>query len=322
MRRVFGLILAGLGAFLLVIAVALRAYIPGQVVKYPIKEYLVTQNVGHGVSYFSPALVRPVTGATIMVTSTVRGDANAGSSSTAVWDQFNYLYDQTNHAEYNYSQRRFAFDRKTAQLQMCCGASVDGNQSVRQTGLVGFLWPMPTAKQTYQVFDSTMNKAWPARYTGTTTVGGITVYRFVETVPRTQIGTLTVPQSFAGYKGNSNVTLPEYYTATNTVFVEPETGTQVNQIQQEHLALDDAVGNERMLLLNASFTDTPQTLQKVVNLCNSARGEIGLLSVTLPLVAGLLGIVLLAVGILLSRARRDPNHRKSSATTPALDPAV
>ena len=55
MRRAIGLTLAGLGAFLLVIAVLLRTYVPGQVMKYPLNEYLVTQLVGHGTDYFSPS---------------------------------------------------------------------------------------------------------------------------------------------------------------------------------------------------------------------------------------------------------------------------
>ena len=112
MRRAIGLTLAGLGAFLLVIAVLLRTYVPGQVMKYPLNEYLVTQLVGHGTDYFSPSQVQPITGATMVVTSTVKGDAGLGSSSTAVWDSFTYLYDETNHARYSFSIRRFAFDRR------------------------------------------------------------------------------------------------------------------------------------------------------------------------------------------------------------------
>ena len=80
------------------------------------------------------------------------------------------------------SIRRFAFDRRTAELVTCCGANVDGDSSIRQTGLVGFLWPFGTQRHTYQVFDPAMNKAAPARYMGTTTIDGITVYRFVEKV--------------------------------------------------------------------------------------------------------------------------------------------
>jgi len=36
----------------------------------------------------------------------------------------------------------------------CCGASVNGNTKVRQTGLVDTLFPDWPQKQTYQVFDT------------------------------------------------------------------------------------------------------------------------------------------------------------------------
>lgn len=322
MRRAIGLTLAGLGAFLLVVAVLLRTYVPGQVMKYPLNEYLVTQLVGHGTDYFSPSQVRPITGATMVVTSTVKGDAGAGNSSTAVWDSFTYLYDETDHARYSFSIRRFAFDRRTAELVTCCGANVDGDSSVRQTGLVGFLWPFGTQPHTYQVFDPAMNKAAPARYMGTTTIDGITVYRFVEKVTGAQIGTQTVPRSLVGMTGSSTVTLPETYTATNTYFVDPDTGAQLNEIQNEHLALTDASGTQRLLLLNASLSFTPQSLAKVVHLDQSARNELSLLTVIVPLAAGVLGLAGLVGGILLARPRRDdqPDHEDAAATAPVPDP--
>src|ERR1039458_4992568 len=138
MRRVIGLTLAGLGAFLLVVAVFLPTYVAGQVIKYPLNEYLETTLEGTGVSYFSPSMVRAVSGATIRVTSTVKGDAAVGTSSTAVWNTFTYLYDTTNSVTFQFNTRRIAFDRRTAELVDCCGASVNGNTAIRQSGLAGF----------------------------------------------------------------------------------------------------------------------------------------------------------------------------------------
>ena len=94
-------------------------------------------------------------------TYTIKGDASKGSSSTAVWNEYSYVYDLTNHQVVQQTTRTFAFDRRTAQLVNCCGASVNGDTSVRQTGVVGDVFPIGTQKQTYQVFDTTLNRTVP-----------------------------------------------------------------------------------------------------------------------------------------------------------------
>jgi hypothetical protein len=323
MRRTIGIILAGLGAFLLVLAIAVRTYVPGQVLKIPLNEYLVTTLVGHNVSYFSPAKVKPITGATMTVTNTLKSDGSAGTSSTAVWNQFTYLYDQTNRLEFQYSITRFAFDRKTAQLVHCCGANVNGNPEILQSGLANGLWPIGTQKQTYLQFDSTADKALPVHFAGTGTVSGIPVYKFVEKVTNLKIGTQTLPASLVGLPGTSDATLPEYYTASNTYFVDPVTGAQLNQVINQHLTLSGANGQGHLQLMNASLTFTPQSQAKVVSIDNSARAKVTLLEVVLPLAAGGLGLILLVAGILLARPRQDeqPDYDDSETDAPVLDPA-
>ena len=321
MRRVIGLTLAGLGAFLIVVAVLLRTYVGGQVIKFPKNEYFTTTLMGTGVSYFSPSMVRPVTGATMRVTSTVKGDAAAGTSSTAVWSNFTYLYDVTNRATFQFVARRVAFNRRTAQLVNCCGASVGGNTAIRQTGLVGFLWPIGTQKTTYQVFDPNLNKPRPARYAGTSTIDGITVYRFVEHVPPTQSGRQTLPESLVGMKGTSNVTLPEYYTGTNTFWVDPLTGAQLNTRQDDKLTLQDATGAQRLLLFDGALTMTPHSVQAVVNLDSTGRTEFMWFQVIAPAVFGLVGIAALITGIVLARLRREEDHDHADSAAPEPVPA-
>jgi Porin PorA len=322
MRRVIGLILAGLGAFLIVVALLLPTFVSGQVVKYPLNEYLKTQLQGN-VAYFSPSLVREVPSAAMRVTSTVKGTDAAGNSSMAVWNEFTYLYDVTNSSTYQYTTRRFAFDRRTAELVDCCGANVNGNSSIRQSGLVGFLWPFGLQQKTYQVFDPVLNKPRPASYAGTSSIDGITVYRFVEHVPPTQAGTQTLPASLVGMKGNGEVTLPEFYTATNTFWVDPDTGAQLNTTQVQKLTLQDSTGAQRLLLLNATLKFTPQSIQTVVGLDNSARNKLQLLEIVLPLVAGLVGLAVLIIGIVMVRLRRDdqPDSAQDEVPEPALGPA-
>jgi hypothetical protein len=318
MRRVIGLSLSGLGAFLIVVAVLMRTFVAGHVVKFPTNTYVVTTLLGSNVSYFSPSLVKPVTGATMRVTDTVKGDGAASTSSTAVWNEFTYLYDVTNAKVFQYSTRRAAFDRRTSQLIMCCGANIGGNAKIQQTGLSGYVWPFNTQKTTYQVFDTTLLKPMPYTYEGTGTIHGISVYRFVEQVPPTQAGTLTVPGSLVG-SSQSSITLPQYYTATNTDWVDPVTGAILNVTESQQQVLRDATGAHTLLLFDGTLAMTPQSIQQAVNLDKDGRNKLNLLQVVVPLVAGVLGIAALVTGILLARRRGDqPEEADSEQNEPAL----
>jgi len=315
MRRVIGLILAGLGAFLIVAALLLPTYIASQLVKFPINTYVVTTLLGPNVSYFSPSLVRPISGATMRITDTVKGDGAASTSSTAVWNEFTYLYDVTNAKVFQYSSRRAAFDRRTSQLVNCCGAHVGGNTSIHQTGLSGYVWPIGSQPRTYDVFDTTLTRPMPYTYAGTSAIHGITVYRFVERVSHGRAGSQTLPGSLVGSPGQPSVTLPEYYTATNTDYVDPQTGAILDVTETQKLTLEDATGAQRLLLFNGTVAMTPQSVQAAVNLDQSGRNKLLLLKVVLPIVAGVVGLAALAGGILLAR-RPAGQHRRDEAAEP------
>jgi hypothetical protein len=319
MRRVIAFTLAGLGAFLIVVAVLLRTVVADKVIKFPINTYVVTTLIGTNVSYFSPSLVRPVTGATMRVTDTVKGDPQASTSATAVWDEFTYLYDVTNAKEFSYSSRRAAFDRRTSQLNNCCGANISGNRSIRQTGLSGYVWPFGTQKTTYGVFDTTLLKPMPYTYEGTGTIHGITVYRFVEQVPPTRAGSQTLPGSLVG-SSQPSMTLPQYYTATNTDWVDPVTGAILNVTETQQLLVRDATGAHTLLLFDGHLAMTPQSIQQAVNLDKSGRNKLNLLEVVVPLAAGLVGLAALVTGILL--ARRRPGDQPDAADSKKNEPAL
>jgi hypothetical protein len=197
----------------------------------------------------------------------------------------------------------------------CCGAHVGGNTSIHQTGLSGYVWPIGTQRQTYNVFDTTLNRPMPYTYAGMSTVHGIGVYRFVERVPHSRAGSQTLPGSLVGSPGQASVTMPEYYTATNTDYVDPRTGAILDVTETQKLTLEDATGAQRLLLFNGTLAMTPQSVQTAVNLDQSGRNKLTLLKVVLPIVAGVLGLVALVGGILLVR-RPAGQHRRDEAAEP------
>lgn len=313
MRRNIGLVLAGLGAFLIVLAVVLPTWIVGQVVKFPLNEYQSATLAASNASYFSATSLTEKTGVNLQATYTIKGDGAAGTSSTAVWNEYSYVYDRTNHYAVQQMTRRFAFDRKTGQLTMCCGANVNGDSSVQQRGLVGYVFPFGTKKQTYQVFDTTLNKPVPFPYAGTADVRGITTYKFTEDIAPTQVATQTVPGSLVGMSAAS-VTLPEFYEIHLTYYVDPVTGALVNVQEHQTMSLrNPSTGAQALLLFDANLKVTPSSLTTIVKLDTDGRSKLTQLTVILPLALGIAGVTALVSGLILGRRRQPTVDEEFSA---------
>jgi hypothetical protein len=315
MRRVTGFILIGLGVVLIAAAVLLPTYVSGQLVKFPLNESTTATLAGSGVSYFSQVKLTEKTGVSVRATYTIKGDAAAGNSSTAVWDETASVQDVTNDLLVNSMTRVFAFNRRTGELVDCCGANVNGDSRIRQTGLVGYVFPIGTQKKTYLVFDTTLEKAVPFVYSGTADTDGIPTYMFTENVPPTQVTTVTVPGSFFGLKAKT-VTLPEIYQIHLIYWVDPETGALLNVNEDEKVTLKNpATGATAAVLYDGDLAATPATVTAVVNLDSSGRTELSLLDTILPLVAGIAGALALIAGVVL--LVRKPRRAAAAEPGPA-----
>ena len=317
MRRRVGLVLAGLGTCLIVFAVLMPTWVSSRVLKFPLNEYVTATLTASNASYFSPAKLTEVTGVNMEATYTIKGNAAAGSSSTAVWNQFIYIYDQTNKLPVQTMTRTMAFDRRTAQLIDCCGANVNGDSSVEQSGIVGYVFPIGTQQQTYDVFDTNLNKPMPFDYSGTDTVNGIQAYRFVQVVAPTQNGTQVVPGSLVG-QSQASVVLPQYYEMRLTYWIDPDTGALLNATEHETLTLRNSQGVPALLLFDANLAMTPASVNGLVALDNSQRSKMTLVTTILPLVTGIVGVIVLIAGILLARRPREDVESGASITSPEL----
>ncbi|TVZ00481.1 DUF3068 domain-containing protein [Trebonia kvetii] len=314
MRRVTGFILAGLGVLLILAAILLPTWVSSQFIKFPLSINETAVLDASNASYLSAATLTVQTGVTIQATYTIKGDPGKGSSSVAVWDQTSSVEDITNHRSIQQTTRTLAFDRRTGQLVDCCGANVNGNVSIRQTGLAGYVFPFGTQKQTYQVFDTTLNRAVPFVYSGTATVGGIQTYEFVQDTPSTRIGTQPVPGKLLGSTA-ALVRAPLFDQQHLIYYVDPETGALLNVDEHQTVTLHDpATGAVALVLYDADLKATPASLSQIVALDSGGRNEITLVETTLPLVFCIVGgVALLAGAFLVFRARK----RRDNA--PALE---
>ncbi len=304
MRRVVWSVLTGLGAFLIVLAILSWLVVPGMAVKFPLNEYGVSTLVASDASWFSPKNVTELSDVTIEVTSTVKGNVSQadalGSSNTAVWQSFAATEDVTDHQQVSIPSAAdvFAFNRKTGVLIPWRGNSVDGKH-VTVSGQ-GYTWPIGAKKQNYQVFDTTLLKPVTFTYKGTANTQGIPTYEYVANIPPTQVGTQSLPGSLVGLSA-AEVTLPEMYSAEETYFVDPVTGAPLSVDRNTHDVLTDSSGKTRLVLIDGDFKSSDDSVAAGIKNDNKYRNEIMLATVTIPVVAGLLGIILLVVGLVLSR---------------------
>ena len=316
MRRV-GLVLVGLGVCFLVFALLIPTWVSGRVIKFPLNLYVSVNLTDSNASYFSPAKLAEQTGVTVEATQTIKGNAAAGSSSTAVWNQFTYIYDQTNKLPIQQTSRTMAFDRRTAQLVNCCGANVNGDSSVKQSGYVGIVLPIGTEKKTYPVFVPDVKKPVPFAYAGVDAVGGTEAYRFVANIPPTQNGTQTVPGSLVNQSASS-VTLPQFFQAQITYWIDPVTGALLNVTENQKLTLRDSTGAQALLLFDANLVATTDSVDRLLAIDNNQLSRASFVSTLLPLLSAMVGLILLVVGFLVGRRPRQDAEAAPSARSPEL----
>src|SRR4029079_17722388 len=136
---------------------------------------------------------------------------------------------------------------------------------------------MGTRKQTYQVFDTTLNRTVPFTYSGTASTSGIQTYMFTEDVAPTQVATITVPGPFFGLKAKT-VKLPQMYQIHLTYWVDPQTGALLNVDKKEKRPRGNpATGGTVAVLFDGDLRATPDTVRAVVKLDSNGRTELKLL---------------------------------------------
>ena len=302
MRRVAGLALVLLGAFLFGTAAMARFYLPDRLVVTPIDQYAQTTAVGQG-RWLDGKTFSEQTG-DLAARRTVKGDVPASSGDVAVWDVSVVLETGTG-SMVRTSVDRVATDRRTAEAVECCGEAVDG-EPVRHSG-VSYKFPFGTEKRDYAFWDVNSRRSYPARYVTEEQVQDLRTYKFIQQVPGQQL-----------IRNNT----PVWYEATRTVWVEPRTGVIVKGNEQNRTTLRDASGQDRTTIVQFDLTFDEQSQRSQADLARDAISRIRLLTFWLPLLALFLGVLFVLAGLMLLRAdtSRQPAHaRRNEPPVPVGD---
>jgi hypothetical protein len=326
--RAIGLGLLGLGAFLLAGALATRLFLVPALVILPSDQKADPVALGTGVDFFDLGAQKQLTGLDVTVHQHVLGHPSAAgaSSDVAVWEFGSTMIDG-NGTRIQYGTYQVCIDRHTALAVSCPSAFVSDASGAKVTNAaihgLTLTFPFHTAKTTYQVFDSTTTKAFPAHYAGTETLQGLQVYRFEQTVPETVLESTDVPGAMAGAPDQASVKADIVYSNTRTWWVEPTSGVIVNAAEHPVTVFRGPDGTTGATFLSGTFTGDAATVRIGHDRAVTSRDQINLITTVVPLTLFGLGLLAVIGGVLLVRRNRaDEDGPATADDRRTLEPQV
>jgi hypothetical protein len=289
-RRVFGLVLVGLGTFLLVVGVLAVTWAPDKVKKLPL-DVNTTTHLDGTVRKLDPETGELVENP-VKVQSITKVDSNASNGTTAVWVQTSCVVINIDDAPdcvdgddprlVSADTDVFATDRVSAEAV----PDFDGlpDDAVPHEGLVN-KWPFDSEKEDYEYWDGTTETAVPAVYDREETLLGIDCYVY------------TISISDAPIEIAEDI--PGTYDNEIEIWVEPVTGAIQQQTQDQQRYLDDGT---QVLDLQIGFTEEQQ--QTFADDADTNMGQLRLLLFWVPLVGFVGGALALIAGVLLLMSGR------------------
>ncbi len=312
MKRIAGLVLIGIGVFLMIFAPLAKWYIAPRLAVAPLGcdpgplcegGVSISPSSGVATSLFDPATLSTRTDVALVSTRRVKPDqaASDGPNNQTVYDSFQDVTDPEG-VTIDANTERIPFDGHTSVMIDCCGANEDGVAITDFSGLNPYKFPFGTQKQTYQYFDGTLSQALPMEYDDTEDIQGLSTYRFVQTIAPTQYSELEVPGDLVGQPDEASVVAPRFYSNVRTVWVEPTTGAIVKgqEVQKQYLAGADGT-TEALIIIEATLQFTEQNTTEAVKTASDGKSQLDLIQKTIPLVALILGLLLIVGGFFLVR---------------------
>lgn len=332
MGKKIGLVLIGLGAFLVTVALLARFYAYDQLAVVPLDQDTVSVSEGPDATIFDIASQEEIN-VDLESVRNVAGDVEASEAASeeldqdiAIWETSVINDESTSSVSEDSPPRsathdRVAFDRHTGEAveygdtYLASTADLESGEEIRDTDtpITGqyFKLPFDAQKKTYQFWDSSLKDSTDLEYQSTESIEGLTVYRYQQVIEPTDVGDITAPASVFGIDEKGDVTLDRVYSNTRTLWVEPETGVIIRG-QEEQFTTAEYNGDQVATLTDVTIGYNDETVANNVEDYESLSSQLKLIRVWLPLVGGILGVLLLLIGLgLVLVDNRSSRHRVS-----------
>lgn len=290
--RKLGLVLALLGGFLLMLGILAKWYAPGQLMRTPLNVDTTTHLDGEATIGSDPA-------GPVKVTSITRTNSEKSTDDTVVWVNSTCVVkdegdvpdcvsaDDPQKRLVSASVDNFATDRKSALAVN--DSKLLPPDAVPHEGIVN-KWPFEAEKKTYPYWDGTLNETVDAKFIDTVDFDGLETYQY-------QVKVDEAPAEVTdGIKGT--------YTTEKNIYVEPLTGSIVNQTENRVMKTEDG---DNVVTLDIEFTDAQKKTSVEESKTNVS--SLNLIRSIVPLVGFIVGIPLLLLGLFLTRRKpREKAH--------------
>ncbi|MGC3863429.1 DUF3068 domain-containing protein [Micromonospora chersina] len=191
------------------------------------------------------------------------------------------------------------------------------DKEIRFAGQI-YKFPFNTEKKDYQIFDRDLRAVRDAKFAGTENIKGIETYRFEQVITDEplNLGDRLTPllATFAPGATDGKVV----YSNKRTVWVDPVTGSFIKVREVQKKVLTPNVGAPTTLL-DADFAYNEATIAASADRAKDSRNSLRLLSVYAPIGLVVLGLALLAGGVLVGRRASaavagEARHRADAPT--------
>ncbi len=308
MKRVFGYVLLVLGLMFVFLGPLLRFYAVPRLEKAPTDVDNTVVSDGSG-RYFSAELLQLVGPVPLQSVERFKGDTGASTHDVVVIDYQQHLVDLQSGREVDYDKEVFAMDRKSGFAVNCCGDKPE------HSGLE-VKFPFGTEKTEYQLWDSSSDKPFPAKYVATEEIDGTTVYHFHQDIPPQTLGFLNIPGPVVG-QPPGNVNVARMYQASVEIWVEPTTGAIVKGSKHAQQWAADTDGTRLAVLADLTVTYSPDTVDTLLDDAVTGKKQLGLIKNVMPIALPILGIVLALLGVFLLRRPKAAKPVEAPAATAA-----
>ncbi|KIQ10881.1 DUF3068 domain-containing protein [Rhodococcus sp. MEB064] len=315
--RVIPSILIGLGVFFLVVAILIPLYTVGRLEKTPLDLEITTVSTGTGSVLDSRSLAAgsakvdqnvPLVSQRFVTTEEPSG---ADAVTVQAGSTLRRTDRQGDTGLLTATVDRVTLDRVTSMPVEPVGSiqsqSDKPAEEVAHDGLQ-YKFPFDAQKQTYPFFDIVARQSYDMTFVEETQIEGVTVYHYTQKIPAVDLSAVVnspankvaLPASTWGVEGGATpITMTRFYENTRDIYVEPVTGVVVKGQEDVHQYYARRAGTPEVDVIKGVIGFDDNTVTYQLGRARDGMDEIALIGRTVPIVAGVLGIVLLAAGILL-----------------------